>query len=141
MAASYTNFSISGISARFHSTIVPISSRQSRNWSPATRAQPFCQTVSRSIRCSANTNLPNPTLKTCRNCKKQFDPLQNNPRACCYHTAHFGGETKRKFESVYTGGTMNTPDSGTILQYWHCCGSEDPFNPGCVAAPHSSYDD
>ncbi|KAL6324818.1 hypothetical protein AAG906_018345 [Vitis piasezkii] len=51
------------------------------------------------------------------------------------------GETKRKFESVYTGGTMNTPDSGQVLQYWHCCGSEDPFDPGCTAAPHSSYDD
>lgn len=51
------------------------------------------------------------------------------------------GETKRKFESVYTGGTMNTPDSGQVLQYWHCCGSEDPFDAGCTAAPHSSYDD
>ncbi|CAL5324404.1 unnamed protein product [Camellia sinensis] len=51
------------------------------------------------------------------------------------------GETKRKFESVHSGGTMNTPDSGKVLQYWHCCGSEDPFDPGCTAAPHSSYDD
>lgn len=53
----------------------------------------------------------------------------------------FPGETKRKFESVYTGGTMSTPDSGQVFQYWHCCGSEDPFDPGCTAAPHSSYDD
>ncbi|PON58506.1 hypothetical protein TorRG33x02_291040, partial [Trema orientale] len=51
------------------------------------------------------------------------------------------GETKRKFESVYSGGTMDTPDSGQVFQYWHCCGSEDPFDPGCTAAPHSSYDD
>ncbi|WRX20165.1 hypothetical protein QQP08_012652 [Theobroma cacao] len=51
------------------------------------------------------------------------------------------GETKRKFESVYTGGTMNTPESGKVFQYWHCCGSEDPFDPGCTAAPHASYDD
>nr|GMD50003.1 uncharacterized protein LOC109151351 [Ipomoea batatas] len=51
------------------------------------------------------------------------------------------GETKRKFESVYTGGTMNTPDSGKILEYWHCCGSEDSSDPGCTAAPHASYDD
>lgn len=140
MAVSYTNFGISGISAGFNSTIVPISSRKSRYWNPATRAQ-RSQRESGSIRCSVHTNLPNPTLKTCRSCKKQFDPLQNHPRACCYHTAHFGGETKRKFESVYTGGTMNTPESGKILQYWHCCGSEDPYDPGCVAAPHSSYDD
>ncbi|KAJ9682764.1 hypothetical protein PVL29_018646 [Vitis rotundifolia] len=90
------------------------------------------------IRCSLNSNQ---TLKTCKICKTQFDPLLNHPRACRFHTAHFGGETKRKFESVYTGGTMNTPDSGQVFQYWHCCGSEDPFDPGCTAAPHSSYDD
>lgn len=53
----------------------------------------------------------------------------------------YTGETKRKFESVYEGGTMNTPGSGKVLQYWHCCGSEDPFDPGCTASPHSSYDD
>lgn len=51
------------------------------------------------------------------------------------------GETKRKFESVYSGGTMDTADSGKVFQYWHCCGSEDPFHPGCTASPHSSYDD
>ncbi|KAA8530629.1 hypothetical protein F0562_005437 [Nyssa sinensis] len=97
-----------------------------------TRARKF------SIRCSAK---PIQTLRTCKNCKTQFDPSLNHPQACRYHTAHFGGETKRKFESVYTGGTMNTPDAGQVFQYWHCCGSEDPFDPGCTAAPHSSYDD
>ncbi|KAK4426585.1 hypothetical protein Salat_1427100 [Sesamum alatum] len=91
-----------------------------------------------SVQCSENRTQ---TLRTCKNCKSQFDPLLNHPRACRYHTAHFGGETKRKFESVYTGGTMDTPGSGKVLQYWHCCGSEDPFDPGCTAAPHSSYDD
>ncbi|XP_068643881.1 uncharacterized protein [Aristolochia californica] len=90
------------------------------------------------IHCAANLDK---TLKTCKNCKKQFDPSLNHPRACRFHTAHFGGETKRKFESVYSGGTMNTADSGKIFQYWHCCGSEDPFDPGCTAAPHLSYDD
>lgn len=81
------------------------------------------------------------TVRTCRNCKKQFNPSENHPRACLYHTAHFGGETKRKFESVHTGGTMDTPGGGEITSYWHCCASEDPFDPGCVAGPHASYDD
>ncbi|KAG9449386.1 hypothetical protein H6P81_009351 [Aristolochia fimbriata] len=94
--------------------------------------------VQTAIRCAANLDKP---LKTCKICKRQFDPSLNHPRACRFHTAHYGGETKRKFESVYSGGTMNTPDSGTVLQYWHCCGSEDPFDPGCTAAPHLSYDD
>ncbi|XP_011651192.1 uncharacterized protein LOC101208221 [Cucumis sativus] len=92
------------------------------------------------IRCSANSN-NQLTLRTCRNCKAQFDPSLNHPRACRFHTSHFGGETKRKFESVHSGGTMDTPDSGKVFQYWHCCGSEDPFDPGCTASPHSSYDD
>ncbi|CAK9317996.1 unnamed protein product [Citrullus colocynthis] len=81
------------------------------------------------------------TLRTCRNCKAQFDPALNHPRACRFHTAHFGGETKRKFESVHSGGTMDTPNSGKVFQYWHCCGSEDPFDPGCTASLHLSYDD
>ncbi|XP_018816863.1 uncharacterized protein LOC108988171 [Juglans regia] len=94
----------------------------------------------RAVRCSAKPN-EQITLRTCKNCKTQFDPALNHPRACRFHTAHFGGETKRKFESVYTGGTMDTPNSGKVVQYWHCCGSEDPFDPGCTASPHSSYDD
>ncbi|KAK7272998.1 hypothetical protein RIF29_14044 [Crotalaria pallida] len=94
------------------------------------------------IRCSSNfNNKATSSLRTCKNCKTQFDPSLNHPRACRFHTAHYGGETKRKFESVYEGGTMNTPDSGKVFQYWHCCGSEDQFDPGCTAAPHSSYDD
>ncbi|XP_057522165.1 uncharacterized protein LOC130802248 [Amaranthus tricolor] len=80
-------------------------------------------------------------LRTCKNCKTQFDPVHNHPLACRFHIAHFGGETKRKFESVYTGGTLDTPNSGQVFQYWHCCGSEDPFDQGCTSAPHSSYDD
>nr|DAD31987.1 TPA_asm: hypothetical protein HUJ06_010838 [Nelumbo nucifera] len=36
---------------------------------------------------------------------------------------------------------LDTPDSGKVFQYWHCCGSEDLFDPGCTASPHSSYDD
>ncbi|KAG8384146.1 hypothetical protein BUALT_Bualt04G0087900 [Buddleja alternifolia] len=91
-----------------------------------------------SIRCAENKA---EILRTCKNCKTQFDPSLNHPRACRFHTAHFGGETKRKFESVHTGGTMDTPGSGKVLQYWHCCGSEDPFDIGCTAAPHASYDD
>ncbi|KAF8108231.1 hypothetical protein N665_0113s0020 [Sinapis alba] len=93
------------------------------------------------IRSSASSDSVGNTLRTCKNCKTQFDPILNHPRACRFHTAHFGGETKRKFESVYTGGTMDTPNSGKVLQYWHCCGSEDPFDPGCTASPHSTYDD
>ncbi|KAJ0494198.1 hypothetical protein HanIR_Chr12g0594651 [Helianthus annuus] len=94
-----------------------------------------------SIQCSSVEETKAVNLRTCKQCKTQFDPSLNHPQACRFHTAHFGGETKRKFESVYSGGTMNTPESGTVFQYWHCCGSEDAFDPGCTASPHSSYDD
>ena len=30
-------------------------------------------------------------LRTCKNCKQQYDPTANHPSACRYHTAHFGG--------------------------------------------------
>ncbi|CAM6086126.1 unnamed protein product [Calypogeia fissa] len=93
------------------------------------------------VRVKASSQQSVGDLRTCRNCKKPFDSSQNHPRACRFHTAHFGGETKRKFESVYTGGTMDTVGGGEITQYWHCCGSPDPFDPGCEAAPHSTYDD
>ena len=32
------------------------------------------------------------SLRTCKNCKTQFDPALNHPRSCRYHTAHFGGK-------------------------------------------------
>ncbi|XP_019055330.1 PREDICTED: pentatricopeptide repeat-containing protein At3g58590 isoform X2 [Nelumbo nucifera] len=46
-----------------------------------------------SIRCSGNTNH---ALRTCKNCKTQFDPLLNHPRACRFHTAHFGEFQQRQ---------------------------------------------
>lgn len=42
-----------------------------------------------SIRCSSAK--PTEALRTCKNCKAQFDPSLNDPRSCRYHTAHFGG--------------------------------------------------
>ena len=32
------------------------------------------------------------SLRTCKNCKAQYDPALNHPRSCRYHTAHFGGK-------------------------------------------------
>ncbi|CAI5992130.1 unnamed protein product [Closterium sp. NIES-65] len=96
-------------------------------------------------RCTANSSSSSSSsasdVRTCRNCKQPFSPADNHPMACRHHTAHYGGETKRKFESVYTGGTMNTVGGGEITAYWHCCGATDPFDPGCVAGPHETYDD
>lgn len=32
------------------------------------------------------------SLRTCKNCKTQYDPVLNHPRSCRFHTAHFGGK-------------------------------------------------
>jgi hypothetical protein len=36
-------------------------------------------------------------LRTCRICKKLFQPIHNHPQACRYHTAHFGGGFSNSF--------------------------------------------
>lgn len=55
-----------------------------------------------SIQCSEKQTPK--VLRTCRNCKTQFEPLLNHPRACCYHTAHFGGTL---FHSTFTSFVWN----------------------------------
>ncbi|KAI3462584.1 hypothetical protein Pfo_019247, partial [Paulownia fortunei] len=54
-----------------------------------------------SVQCSGNQTQ---TLRTCKNCKTQFDPSLNHPRACRYHTAHFGGSLR-----AYTQAAPWTP--------------------------------
>jgi len=46
-----------------------------------------------SIQCSSSSNHKTSSinLRTCKNCKTQFDPQLNHPLACRFHTAHFGG--------------------------------------------------
>lgn len=45
------------------------------------------------FRCSTDPDNKRITtgFRTCKNCKTQFDPVLNYPRACRFHTAHFGG--------------------------------------------------
>ncbi|AED94262.1 carboxypeptidase [Arabidopsis thaliana] len=134
MSQALLNFQLSSSSFSIPKTLIHSHSLKTLKTPKLNSRQFFSQ-------CTASSSDGPKTLRTCKNCKTQFDPLLNNPRACRFHTAHFGGETKRKFESVYTGGTMDTPNSGKVLQYWHCCGSEDPFDSGCTASPHTTYDD
>ncbi|KAL6878496.1 hypothetical protein ACP4OV_012666 [Aristida adscensionis] len=35
-----------------------------------------------------------PALRTCRNCKRQYDPAAKHPSACRFHTAHFGATAR-----------------------------------------------
>uniref|UniRef100_A0A7I4C9E8 Uncharacterized protein n=1 Tax=Physcomitrium patens TaxID=3218 RepID=A0A7I4C9E8_PHYPA len=38
-------------------------------------------------------------LRTCRSCKQKYNPLENHPRACRFHTAHFGGQCNQSLLS------------------------------------------
>ncbi|KAG4926113.1 hypothetical protein JHK82_051920 [Glycine max] len=55
-----------------------------------------------SIRCCSSLNQKSSSinLKTCKNCKTQFDPALNHPLACRFHTARFG-VTPTSFLSSY----------------------------------------
>ncbi|XP_042501928.1 pentatricopeptide repeat-containing protein At3g58590-like [Macadamia integrifolia] len=77
-----------------------------------------------SIRCSGSTNQ---TLRTCKNCKTQFDPLLNHPQACRFHTAHFGAcarngdfmEVFDLFKSMQMSKTL--PDKYTVMSLLSVC--------------------
>ncbi|GJP51933.1 hypothetical protein CLOM_g11061 [Closterium sp. NIES-68] len=129
-----------GSCAKQHRYVTTPCTCSSSSSNPTSSSSP---TSSPSSPSSPSSSSPSPPsdLRTCRNCKQPFNPADNHPMACRHHTAHYGGETKRKFESVYTGGTMDTVGGGEITAYWHCCGATDPFDPGCVAGPHETYDD
>ncbi|XP_043699110.1 pentatricopeptide repeat-containing protein At3g58590-like [Telopea speciosissima] len=77
-----------------------------------------------SIRCSGS---PNQTLRTCKNCKTQFDPLLNHPQACRFHTAHFGacarnGDHMEVFD-LFKGMQMSKtlPDKYTVMSLLSIC--------------------
>ncbi|KAL3931694.1 MAG: hypothetical protein SGPRY_001017 [Prymnesium sp.] len=76
---------------------------------------------------------------TCRVCKATYNPEDNGPRACRSHPGTLRGESARKGD--WEGATGPTTGKGGDLVYsWSCCGAPAD-DPGCVFAPHTSYDD
>uniref|UniRef100_M8BFQ1 Uncharacterized protein n=1 Tax=Aegilops tauschii TaxID=37682 RepID=M8BFQ1_AEGTA len=57
-----------------------------------------------------------PVLRTCKNCKKQYDPAANHPSSCRYHTAHFG--------DTVVGEDSSTPDSPVFVNELYCPGKQ-----------------
>lgn len=57
--------------------------------------------LSAATQAGGQTNRAN--LRTCKQCKQQYDPETNHPRACKYHTAHYGGEfSKIAYSSLWS---------------------------------------
>eukprot|EP00899_Mesostigma_viride_P015191 jgi/Mesvir1/23673/Mv25765-RA.1 len=114
--------------------------------SPAFPGAPNCHTFRlppRNVRCAAAGNgaTPGVRLVMCKRCKQLYDPAKNPPNACRFHPNHYGGETKRKFQSVHSESYEQETGGGEIQSYWHCCGNQKEDAPGCEAAPHASWDD
>lgn len=70
-----------------------------------------------SIQCSVEETKP-VSLRTCKQCKTQFDPSLNHPQACRFHTAHFGGN-----QSVFL--FFDTINNWSVLSFlmfyiWRC---------------------
>lgn len=75
----------------------------------------------RAIRCSA---IPNDqvALRTCKNCKTQYDPALNHPRACCFHTAHFGGTIIHLFICfTFSSSFSSIKKCSEKLNVWEIC--------------------
>lgn len=80
--AAQTLYTNSSLLIHFNSKSPPISIGNFGRFAPPRAGRKL------SVQCSENQTQ---ILRTCKNCKTQFDPLLNNPRACRFHTAHFGG--------------------------------------------------
>ncbi|PSC70097.1 hypothetical protein C2E20_6422 [Micractinium conductrix] len=88
-----------------------------------------------------------PALRTCRRCKQQFDPEENGPGSCRYHSALWtGGEVAKAIgfcrESDQPEHQLKAVFGRTgLVQFWDCCGAELENAPGCCTGRHVTYDD
>lgn len=63
----------------------------------------------------SNTSKNTISLRTCRQCKKSYDPAKNNPTACRYHSGIYTGDSKRK------GGVSDdgySTGDGAVERFW-----------------------
>lgn len=81
---------------------------------------------------NVNINSGNPvrSLRVCRVCKRQFDPVENGPRSCRHHTQSFSGRLLR----------VSPTDTSDLQYFYDCCGATDPHAPGCSYGFHQTYD-
>lgn len=58
-------------------------------------------------------------LRTCRQCKKRFNPSENHGTACHYHPETFTGDSRRKAEWGDNNGAENyVSGDGTAEHFW-----------------------
>lgn len=65
------------------------------------------------------TKVPRMQLRTCRQCKKRFDPSENHGTACHYHPETFTGDSRRKAEWGDNNDAENyVSGDGTAEHFW-----------------------
>lgn len=83
--------------------------------------------------------------RTCKHCKRRFDPRDNPVTACRRHPALFtGGEVSKAIGFCREGpGSDNWLDAvvGTsgLMRFWDCCGAAEEDAPGCFVGPHEGF--
>ena len=70
------------------------------------------------------------SMKTCKNCKKQYDSIKND-NSCRFHSGIYTGRLNR----------VNDVDTSDLEYFWSCCGMYNLDEPGCLIQQHTSYDD
>lgn len=116
-------------------------------WAAATR-RPSLPFARRRHVASARASAQPPastTLRTCRHCKRPFDPTLNTPTSCRHHPALFtGGEVSKAIGFLRDGDgspwLMESVGRAGLLRFWDCCGAGDEDAPGCVVGPHEPFE-
>lgn len=66
-----------------------------------------------------HSNVPRMQMRTCRQCKKKFNPFENHSTACHYHPETFTGDSLRKAEWGDNNKTENySSGDGTAEHFW-----------------------
>lgn len=58
------------------------------------------------------------TLRTCRQCKKKFDPVKNHGAACSYHSESYTGDSRRKGHWGDSAGTSSYVSGDGAAEYF-----------------------
>lgn len=101
MAQTFFNFQVSSPSFPISKPIINHSHSLKNLKNPSLNSRR--RLLTNRIRCSASSDGVSNTLRTCKNCKTQFDPILNHPRACTFHTAHFGGKVPVFISTLFFG--------------------------------------
>ena len=104
-----------------------------------------CTSSSSSSTPSSTPATAPPSWRTCRHCKRRFDPSQNPQTACRRHPALFtGGEVSKAIGFCREAQGREfwldaVVGASGLLRFYDCCGAGSEDAPGCVVGPHEGF--